>query len=44
MTSFAMKWLNLTSLDLVQPDPKIFNSFNATLRNDFMTEAEKFLE
>ena len=43
VTSFAMKWLNLTSLDLVQPDPKIFNGFNATLRRDFMTEAEKFL-
>ena len=43
VTSFAMKWLNLTSLDLVQPDPKIFNRFNATLRKDFMTEAEKFL-
>jgi hypothetical protein len=43
VTSFAMKWLNLNSLDLVQPDPKIFNTFNATLRNDFLTEAEKFL-
>ncbi len=43
VTSFAMKWLNLNSLDLVQPDPKIFNSFNATLRKDFLTEAEKFL-
>ena len=43
VTSFAMKWLNLTSLDLVQPDPKIFNVFNATLRKDFTTEAEKFL-
>jgi hypothetical protein len=43
VTGFAMKWLNLSSLDLVQPDPKIFNSFNATLRTDFVTEAEKFL-
>jgi mono/diheme cytochrome c family protein len=43
VTSFAMKWLNLNSLDLVQPDPKIFNNFNATLRKDFTTEAEKFL-
>src|ERR1700680_5295908 len=31
VTSFAMKWLNLNSLDSVQPDPKIFNNFNATL-------------
>lgn len=43
VTSFAMKWLNLTSLDLVKPDPKIFNTFNATLREDFIAEAEKFL-
>ena len=43
VTSFAMKWLNLNSLDLVQPDAKIFTLFNATLRKDFMTEAEKFL-
>jgi hypothetical protein len=43
VSSFAMKWLNLNSLDLVQPDPKIFNNFNATLRKDFMTEAEQFL-
>ena len=35
VTSFAMKWLNLTSLDLVQPDPKIFRGFNATLRQRF---------
>ena len=38
-----MKWLNLTSLDPVQPDAKIFNGFNATLRKDFTTEAEMFL-
>jgi mono/diheme cytochrome c family protein len=43
VSSFAMKWLNLNSLDLVQPDPKIFNAFNAALRKDFTTEAEKFL-
>jgi hypothetical protein len=43
VTSFAMKWLNLNSLDLVKPDPKIFTNFNPTLRQDFLTEAEKFL-
>jgi hypothetical protein len=43
VTGFAMKWLNLSSLDLVQPDAKIFNNFNATLRKDFVAEAEKFL-
>ncbi len=43
VSGFAMKWLNLNSLDLVQPDAKIFNTFNATLRKDFMSEAELFL-
>lgn len=43
VSSFAMKWLNLNSLDLVQPDPRIFNGFNATLRRDFSREAEMFL-
>jgi len=43
VSSFAMKWLNLTSLDLVQPDTKIFTGFNTTLRRDFSKEAELFL-
>jgi len=43
VTSFAMKWLNLNSLDLVQPDPKIFRGFDATMRRDFQKEAQMFL-
>ena len=43
VSSFAMKWLNLNSLDSVQPDAKIFQGFNATLRDDFQKEAELFL-
>ena len=43
VSGFAMKWLNLTSLDSVQPDAKIFRGFNATLRHDFEEEAELFL-
>ncbi len=43
VTSFSMKWLNLTSLDLVQPDAQIFRGFNATMRKDFVTEVQKFL-
>ena len=27
-TSFAMKWLNLTTLDQVVPDPKLFPAFD----------------
>jgi len=34
VTSFAMKWLNLTTLDSVQPDPKLFPAFNEQLRHD----------
>jgi len=43
VTGFAMKWLNLNTLDAVQPDPKIFQGFNATLRGDFLEEAQMFL-
>jgi mono/diheme cytochrome c family protein len=43
VSSFAMKWLNLNSLDLVQPDPKIFRGFDATMRRDFQKEAQMFL-
>jgi mono/diheme cytochrome c family protein len=43
VTSFAMKWLNLTTLDSVQPDPKLFPGFNEQLRHDFSKEAEAFI-
>jgi mono/diheme cytochrome c family protein len=43
VTSFAMKWLTLTTLDLVQPDPKLFPGFNEQLRHDFSKEAEDFI-
>jgi mono/diheme cytochrome c family protein len=43
VTSFAMKWLNLTTLDSVQPDPKLFPGFNEQLRHDFSKEAEDFV-
>ncbi|MEP6963009.1 MAG: DUF1592 domain-containing protein, partial [Acidobacteriota bacterium] len=43
VSSFAMKWLNLNSLDLVQPDAKIFTGFTSTLRGDFKKEAELFV-
>jgi hypothetical protein len=42
-TSFAMKWLNLTDLDQVVPDPKLFPAFDEKLRRDFSTEAEAFI-
>jgi len=43
VTSFAMKWLNLTTLDSVQPDPTLFPGFNEQLRHDFSKEAEAFV-
>jgi hypothetical protein len=43
VTSFAMKWLNLTNLDQVIPDPVLFPGFTDQLRNDFSKEAEAFI-
>jgi hypothetical protein len=43
VTSFAMKWLNLTDLDQVIPDPVLFPNFNDPLRQDFVAEAEAFI-
>jgi mono/diheme cytochrome c family protein len=43
VTSFAMKWLTLTNLDQVIPDPKLFPEFDDQLRRDFSTEAEAFI-
>lgn len=43
VTSFAMKWLNLTDLEQVVPDPALFPGFSEQLRQDFAKEAEAFL-
>jgi mono/diheme cytochrome c family protein len=43
VTSFAMKWLNLTDLDQVVPDPVLFPHFNDQLRQDFLAETEAFV-
>jgi hypothetical protein len=43
VSSFAMKWLDLTSLDQIVPDPKLFPAFDEQLRRDFSTEAEAFI-
>ena len=43
ITSFAMKWLTLTNLDQIIPDPKLFPDFDEQLRRDFSTEAEAFI-
>src|SRR4029079_13613492 len=43
VTNFAMKWLNLDSLESVKPDPVLFPGFTDQLRRDFSTEAETFV-
>jgi mono/diheme cytochrome c family protein len=43
VTSFAMKWLNLTDLDSVKPDPALFPGFNDQLRQDFAEEVQAFV-
>ena len=43
VTSFAMKWLNLTDLEQVVPDPVLFPGFDEPLRRDFLTEAQAFV-
>jgi hypothetical protein len=43
VTSFAIKWLNLTDLDSIKPDPALFPGFTDQLREDFAEEAEEFV-
>src|SRR6185436_9675194 len=43
VSNFAMKWLNLDSLESVKPDPVLFPGFTDQLRRDFSTEAEAFV-
>jgi hypothetical protein len=45
VSSFAMKWLNLTTLDQVVPDPTLFpvSVWDEQLRRDFSTEMEAFI-
>jgi mono/diheme cytochrome c family protein len=43
VSNFAMKWLNLDSLDSVKPDPVLFPGFTDQLRHDFFTEMEAFV-
>jgi mono/diheme cytochrome c family protein len=43
VSNFAMKWLNLDSLDSVKPDPVLFPGFTDQLRHDFATETAAFV-
>jgi hypothetical protein len=43
VTNFAMKWLNLDSLDSVKPDAMVFPAFDDQTRRDFSSEVEAFI-
>jgi hypothetical protein len=43
VTNFAMKWLDLDTLESVKPDPVLFPGFNDQLGRDFSTEAQAFV-
>jgi mono/diheme cytochrome c family protein len=40
--NFAMQWLQLRRLETHSPDPKLFPTFNATLRNAMIQETKLF--
>ncbi len=40
--NFGGQWLQLRNLDLAQPDPKIYQSWNASLRQAMREESERF--
>ncbi|MCC7494776.1 MAG: DUF1592 domain-containing protein [Fimbriimonadaceae bacterium] len=43
-TQFAGQWLNLRNLDLAQPDPRRYPTFDEALRRDMRRETELFFE
>jgi len=43
VSNFVMKWLGLSDLDTMKPDQQIYTSFNDQLKNDLVTEAERFI-
>jgi len=43
-TNFAFEWLKVRDMDALEPDPYVYPSFNASLRNAFRTEMEMFVD
>jgi hypothetical protein len=43
VTEFALRWLDLSDLTVVNPDSSLFPNFSETLRSDFATEIELFI-
>ncbi len=44
VTSFAFQWLGVRRLDAMDPDPRLFPTFDAELRDAFRTEMRLFLD
>jgi hypothetical protein len=44
VTNFAFQWLGVRRLDALDPDPRLFPTFDADLRNAFRTEMRLFLD
>ena len=45
VTEFALPWLNVDDLSVVEPDVQLFGyQFTESLREDFATEIERFIE
>lgn len=44
VTHFAFQWLHMGSLDLVEPNPRLFPQFDAKLREAFGREVELFVD
>jgi mono/diheme cytochrome c family protein len=43
VSSFAMKWLRLSGVNALTPDPEVFPGFDRALPGDFLTEVELFI-
>jgi len=44
VTNFAFQWLTVRSLDMIEPDPKLYPSYDADLKRAFVTEMRLFLD
>src|SRR5690606_35072874 len=44
VTNFAFQWLGVRKLDAIDPDPRLFPTFDEDLRRAFEREMELFLE
>ena len=43
VTNFGFQWLSVRTLDMIEPDPKLFPNYDADLKRSFVTEMQLFL-